>query len=303
MKKVLISIACFINRNIRYGNSKNRLVQYVVIRTRFYLKKFIQQHNEFVNHLGIQKIKLAHAGKMELQTNDYIDHWLFTGADFEPHVVSLFLKTLKKGDNVLDIGANIGYFSLIASRIVGEKGRVYAFEPTPATIQKLQKNIQLNKLSNIRVYQKAVSETNSTAVFKIPSDVVKNSGRASFRDIEENYTMAEVETIQLDSILNELQPIQLIKMDIEGAEAMALNGMAQLIERDQPLFIMELSDYYLKQLGSSAALVVDFFKEKKYKVFTAGEDLREVNEDTILTAYQYDILCIPTLKMKDYNLG
>jgi FkbM family methyltransferase len=302
MKELLLPIACSINRNLRYGNSKNRILQYIVIRTRFYLKKFIHDNSDLVNHLGLKQIKLAHAGKMELQTNDYIDHWLYTGADFEPHVVSLFLKLINKGNNVLDIGANIGYFSLIASRIVGSIGTVYAFEPTPSTIQKLQKNIQLNNCSNIKVYQKAVSESNGKAIFKIPSDTIKNSGRASFRDIEENYTSVEVETIHLDSILSELEPIQLIKIDIEGAEAMALMGMVQLIERDLPVFIMELSDFYLKQLGSSATFILDFFRERNYRVFINGEGLQELNQNIVLKEYQYDILCIPVSKFKEYNL-
>ena len=301
MNQYLVSLACYFNRSIRYGNSENRVLQFIVIRIRTNLKSFIARNTELINNLGSKKIKLAHAGRMELQTSDYIDHWLYTGGDFEPHVVRLFLKLLKKGNNVLDIGANIGYFSLIASRLVGPSGKIYSFEPTPFTFNKFNKNITLNSYANIRVYKKAVSDKSGNASFKIPTGTVKNSGRASLRDIEENNSTVEVKTITLDSILNEIEPIHLIKMDIEGAEAMALKGMINLIKRDQPIFIMELSDYYLKQLGESASYVLDFYRQQAYKIFIAGEEIKEISNDMELKDHQYDILCIPIAKYDQYK--
>ena len=286
-------MVCYLNRNLRYGNSDNRFLQYMVIRSRFYLQKIIRKNSEFIRSSGLKKIKLAHAGNLELQLNDYIDMWLYTGADFEPHTVSLFRKILKTGDNALDIGANIGYLSLIASNIVGSSGKIYAFEPTPETIIKFKKNLALNNCSNIILYQTAVSETNGTAVFRIPSDEVKNSGRASLRDIEENNFEIKVETTRLDSMLEDLPTIQLVKMDIEGAEAMALKGMEQLINRDRPLFIMELSGFYLQQLSSSSNFVIEFFKKKHYRILVTGDIIYEINNVKGLKNAQYDILCIP----------
>ncbi|MDN3655866.1 FkbM family methyltransferase [Ferruginibacter paludis] len=301
MRKAFLPIVCYFNRNLRYGNSQNRYLQFLVIRSRSFLKNIIKRNDRFVNELGSKQIVLRHAGKMELQTNDYIDHWLYTGADFEPHVVRLFLKILKKGNNVLDIGANIGYFSLIASKLVGVSGKVYSFEPTPLTLHKLNKNISLNNSSNIMVYNKAVSDHNGKALFKIPIGMVKNSGRASFRNIEENNLTVEVQTITLDSILDEIQPVHLIKMDIEGAEAMALKGMKNLIKRDRPIFIMELSDCYLQQLGESASNVLNFYREQAYRIFIAGEEIKEISNNTELKDHQYDILCIPIAKFAQYK--
>ena len=110
-----------------------------------------------------------------------------------------------------------------------------------------------------------------------------------------------MKTITLDSILNEIEPIHLIKMDIEGAEAMALKGMINLIKRDQPIFIMELSDYYLKQLGESASYVLDFYRQQAYKIFIAGEEIKEISNDMELKDHQYDILCIPIAKYDQYK--
>ncbi len=90
-------------------------------------------------------------------------------------------------------------------------------------------------------------------------------------------------------------------MDIEGAEAMALKGMVKLIERDQPLFIMELTDFYLRQLGSSAESVLNFFRELNYRIFLAGEEIQEIDSPTQIKEYQHDILCIPCKKFMEYN--
>lgn len=293
MKKLAIKIACYLNRNLRYGNSRNKLLQYVVIRSRFLLKKFINKNQGSIHKMGGATIDLPYAGKMNLHLNDYIDNWLYTGADFEPSIVRQVNKILSKGDNFLDLGANIGYFSLIASRLVTDTGKVYAFEPTPSTIKRLKHNITLNHLQNILLFEKAVSNKSGEVVFKTPADHVKNSGRSSMRDIEENYTELRVPMVSLNEMINDLLPVKLIKMDIEGAEGLALEGMTNLLERDKPVIIMELSDHYLKQMGYSAQGVLDFFWKRNYTIYK-GENFDElISSAEILKEYQYDILCLP----------
>lgn len=293
MKRNLIFGACYFNRNLRYGNSTNRLLQFLVIRTRTCLKKYIHSSINFINEIGEVEIKLKYAGKMKLVTSDYIDRWLFTGADFEPQTVELIQKYLSKNDNFLDIGANIGYFSLIASRVVGNGGIVYSFEPTPHTILRLKTNINLNNLSNIQIVEKAVSNKNGKSLFKIPSDKIRNSGRSSMRDIEENNFEVTVETICLDSMLDSFKKIAMIKLDIEGAEGLALEGMINLINRDRPRIIMELSDGYLKQMGYSAEKVICFLRNQRYKVYEVSNQEKEISLNDILGKFQCDILCIP----------
>jgi FkbM family methyltransferase len=293
MKRSFICAACYFNRNLRYGNSTSRFLQFLVIRTRTYLKKYIYSNIDFINEIGEVEIKLKYAGKMRLVTSDYVDRWLFTGADFEPDTVKLIQKYLSKDDNFLDIGANIGYFSLIASQIVGKRGTVYSFEPTPETISRLHKNIRLNNLRNIQVIENAVSNQKGSVTFKIPSDKIRNSGRSSMRDIEENFFEISVDTISIDLMMDSLKKIALIKMDIEGAEGLALDGMKNLIKRDRPVIIMELSDGYLKQMGYSAEKVLGFLRNQKYKVCEASNRGKEISMEDISGKFQCDILCIP----------
>lgn len=292
IKVILTRIACFLNRNLRYGSTKLRLIQFVVIRSRSLLKKFILQNDIVINRIGKAKVSLKDAGVMELLTSDYIDKWLYTGADFEPHIKILILKYLKPGDNFLDIGANIGYFSLIAAKKVSSKGQVFSFEPNPVVHQRFIRNIQLNKLNNVSVVPKALSFQNDFIEFKTPSNELKNSGRSSFRDIEEEYTILKVETVQLDSILDQIPHINLLKIDIEGAEFMALQGMRKFLERDMPIIIMELSDVFLKQLGSSAVQVLSYLDSFNYDFFIIGEELTKIDDREIFNNRQFDILCL-----------
>lgn len=290
---LLLSSFCYLNRNLRYGNSKSRLFRFLVIRIRSYLKKYIELHIDEISHFREKTIKLKYAGKLKLSPNDFIDRWLYTGADFEPHIVRLFIKILRKGDAFLDLGANIGYFSMIASNQIGEDGYVYSFEPNPQTLAKLKRNITLNKKRNLIVYDKAVSDQQGEIYFNIPIATIKNSGRASIRPIEESYSSIKVQTVVLDELINEFKPLRLIKMDIEGAEALALHGMINIIERDRPFLIMELSDAYLKQLGSSADAVIAFLKKLSYTIYIAGEEIEAIDNTVALNNHQYDIFCIP----------
>ncbi len=304
-KHLIIPVFSFINRNLRYGSSKNKLVRFFVIRTRHYLKQYLQKRQDPIHGIGSVNIRLKHAGKMQLNTGDYIDNWLYIGADFEPHVVRLFIKFLQKGDNVLDIGANIGYFTLIASRLVGTGGKVFSFEPTPATFERLQKNVSANRCINVQLFQQAVSNKEASVELHVPKGEIKNSGRASFRSIEEQNFVVRVKATAIDAMLCELPKISLVKMDIEGAEGLALQGMISLIERDHPLFIMELSDDYLKQLNFSAVDILAFFRQREYKIFRAGENVAEINEDMMRETNQMDIVCLPagkhTVSFRDIN--
>jgi len=260
------------------------------------LKNYISKNIETIQRVGDVVIKLDHAGKMKLNTGEYIDRWLFSSADFEPLIVDLIKKFLSTNENFLDLGANIGYFSLIASRRIGVNGTVYAFEPTPSTLEQLTENIRLNNLNNIKIFKKAVSNTNGFSTFKTPAGTVRNSGRSSLRLIEEASTEIKVETVTIDSMLDQLEKIKVIKMDIEGAEGLALDGMVGLIRRDRPIIIMELTDHFLRQLGYSSELILLFFRNQDYKIFSLKDAVEEIFPESNFRDQQLDILCIPNEK-------
>jgi len=151
---------------------------------------------------------------------------------YEPLMTDIFKKSLKRGDIVVDVGAYIGYYSLLASRIIGSEGKVYAFEPEPQNWSLLNKNIELNGYNNILPLQKAVSkECGTTRLF-----ISRWGTSHSLKGQDTGKGFIDVETTSLDEFFKDKNhPIDIIKMDVEGAEMDALLGMGRIIKQNKNL--------------------------------------------------------------------
>lgn len=181
--------------------------------------------------------------------------FVFQGV-WEEMTTELFKKLVKEGDTVVDLGANMGYFSLLASRLVGEKGKVYAFEPEPVNYGLLVKNIELNGYDNIVPVPKAVSNVNGKVEFFIHST---DSGRHVIQDYNEkaeNGNLIDAESVTLDEFFKDKSPPDVIKMDIEGAELLALLGMEKMIESSENLMIF--TEFYPDLIKRAGFSVEDF---------------------------------------------
>jgi FkbM family methyltransferase len=202
--------------------------------------------------------------------SDYID--LLKGEGYEKGTTKVFTELVKEGMNVVDMGANIGYYTLLAARRVGPHGRVYAFEPEPQNFKLLAENIRLNGYENVVAVQKAVSnETGAAALFLS----LRGSGSHSLlpsRDYGKE-TIA-IETVTLDEFFEkEGSPtIQVIKMDVEGWEIEALGGMRRLLMRNSPLkMIVEFYPWGLLSRGMSPLALTDKLIELGFKVSVIDE--------------------------------
>ncbi len=165
-----------------------------------------------------------HSGFESISLNFYRrrDH-NFEGLEtYEADHVKLCKEIIKKGDVVIDIGANIGYYSVLFSKLVGRKGRVYAFEPLPKNFSLLLKNLKVNNCSNVSAFNCAVSSTNGIATFRYNKRYL-GGGSLSYK--EEHTDSFEVMTIKLDDFIKKAD---FVKMDIEGHEPEALKGMKNL---------------------------------------------------------------------------
>jgi len=202
---------------------------------------------------------------------------------YEPLETQLFKSYLKEGMIVADVGADIGWYSLIASKIVGSKGRVYAFEPLPASYENLLRNIKLNKCTNIIPIRKAVSNKEGTARLHLGWN---NAEMSSLAKVGKKFV--EVETTRLDSYSDKFD---VIKMDIEGAEPLALDGL----ENMPKVLFTEFQPRRLKQLGRSPEEFLEHLKKyfdiqvlnsktKKAKIVTQYRDIEEsiIGSDTNL---------------------
>lgn len=124
--------------------------------------------------------------------------WLLMGKEFSPAEIKILEQCLKPGMAFVDVGANIGYFSLIAAKLVGSQGRVYAFEPNEENFNLLAQNIKLNNFSQVTAIKKGVSDRNGAA--KLYLDL-KNPCRHSLIP-SETLPTTEIETVTLDSFFN-----------------------------------------------------------------------------------------------------
>lgn len=199
--------------------------------------------------------------KLHLPPNG-IDYLIEPYEEFE---MKLMVKNLKPGDTFLDIGGGIGYHTVLASKIVGSEGRVIVFEPDPQYFKFIQKNLKENECNNVVLFQKAVSNRTGKTKFYLYDKIGRN------RMEEVNYFLAdfeirdciEVETTKIDDLLDE--KVDFIKMDIEGSEYLALEGMKCLIKRNPEVkIISEAPDY--KNLGFLRLL-----KELGFKIYEMKE--------------------------------
>jgi len=175
---------------------------------------------------------------VSLRTNQLIERWMWAGA-YEPELVSLLKRTLKSGMTVLDLGANIGYFSVIAAGLVSDDGHVHAFEPMPQSFVRLRKNLE--PFHWAIAYPYAVSDVTGEVPIHY-SD--KEAGWASIHPVHSREGLpcnSAVSAIRLDDWLldNSVNRIDFIKLDIEGSELDALLGAKQMLCHFHPTIVAE----------------------------------------------------------------
>jgi FkbM family methyltransferase len=176
--------------------------------------------------------------------------WYYCGYDkYEPEVRTVLwhlVKDEKKGDafSVLDIGANLGYFSLYLGSALADRGhgRVYAFEPSPNVIARLERNLQLNPQLPVTIVEGAVDEKDGHANLFLAGANWGHSSASLIEGAVDQVGAVKVRTYSVDSFASRenLPPVRLVKMDCEGAEAAALRGMVNVIARDKPHIVLEL---------------------------------------------------------------
>lgn len=144
---------------------------------------------------------------------------------------------VEPGDWVIDVGANVGQYTLRLSELVGAQGRVIAFEPIPATFEVLAANVTASKSQNVTLINAAVSKATSLANMTVPKF---DSGLDNYYEahLDDSRPGLSVLCLAVDS-LNLETAVKLIKIDAEGHEPVVLQGMLKLIERDRPILIVE----------------------------------------------------------------
>jgi len=202
---------------------------------------------------------------------------IFVRGIYDPSLVTI-INTLLPSDGVfIDIGANMGYCSLLMSKTVGEDGKVFAIEPSERDFLRLVDNVSLNRLNNVNVYRLAISDKSGNVKISIAPEErssLNTLGTAfSNKGIEELRT-EEVIATTLDAFIKqeEIDRIDVIKMDIEGSEFKALKGARESIEKYRPTLIVGVNKNSLGASGSSIEDVINALKGLRYKVYYPSEN-------------------------------
>lgn len=186
---------------------------------------------------------------------------------------------LKEGDIFFDIGTNIGWHTFFGSTLVGDSGKVISFEPVSDNFNLLQQGLKLNGFKNVVLNKAAISNKNCKKEICIsPTNfgdniLIKKKNLYKFAN---HYDMSEkVECVKLDDYLNDINidKIKLIKIDAQGSEADALEGMKKLIQKHKPYFIIEYSPNHLKLCDSSPFDILSFVDKNNYILYHLREEL------------------------------
>ena len=210
---------------------------------------------------------------MELDISGWSDRsTFFLGRWYDLKTQKLLKQVLKKGDEVVDIGANVGMFALTARHIVGSEGIVYSFEPNPEVRKKLNRNIEINRIENIKVYPVGLGEAEGQFVLYVPYINAGEGSFGCFTDKEyqnSEYYKVPVDVNVGDNLLQESVP-RLIKIDVEGGEVSVLKGISKLIDRHRPLIVAEYVPQHISRFGNSFEDILSIAQEHSYKIFKLG---------------------------------
>ncbi len=229
-----------------------------------------------------------------LQTN------IFLSGYWEPAITKIISKSLTKEDIFIDIGANVGYYTLLASQLVGNKGKVYAFEASPKIFNQLEKNIFKNKITNTILFNVAISnQSGSTWIWSAPEG---NAGHSTIMDnvaAEDGHTReAEIPCGTIGQFVpqDDLRSARLIKIDIEGAERLAIEGilpsLAQFSTRTE--WIVELSPNCSPGGIKDIDWIFNIFIEAGFKAYKIYNSYSNMLDDSLSPgAYPLDFLEFP----------
>jgi FkbM family methyltransferase len=188
-------------------------------------------------------------------------HLVGTNQAFETKTLSRFAELVKPNDTVLDIGANIGMFSLLGSRLVGDNGRVIAFEPSRKTFDVLNENLKLNNCKNVETVQLALGDTEGSIFLgEVENDALNF--------IDKNQKSGEEVALKLlDNYLkeNKIAKIDFIKIDIEGAEYLCFKGATEMLKKHRPTIIMECNENWCHRFGYSVFELLNFLSQFDYR--------------------------------------
>jgi FkbM family methyltransferase len=212
--------------------------------------------------------------KMEFDPNFYADwallSFLSSSRAPEPEVYQAIVRIVRPGDVVIDAGANIGFYSVMMAKIVGAEGHVIAFEPVPENMRHVRRNAEVNGLTNIATYEQGLSSRLAETDFYVNAD----TGQSALWSCVDTRETIRINVMPLDAIASALPDgVRFMKLDVEGAEEIVMQGASALLKNGFPTFIVaELNPVALTQLDCHQDSMRSFMSVWGYQTFILRED-------------------------------
>ncbi|HYZ93731.1 MAG TPA: FkbM family methyltransferase [Actinomycetota bacterium] len=220
--------------------------------------------------------------QMTVDVGEYIQRRLFYRCH-EPHESRLVQRLLRPGDVFVDVGAHVGFFTLIGAARVGDDGHVYAFEPVPANYSTLERNIRQNNVGNVTVNRAAVTDRSGNVKLGLDEERLVGKSTGDFT-IGGAYGPLDAQGVSLDDYLaqvGESRPLRLVKMDVEGLEPQVLAGAERTLDAMTPdAILFEQNAALLRRRGHEADAVTSRLQDRGYALYrvTALGRLRHVDD-------------------------
>lgn len=220
----------------------------------------------------------------------YVDLYIFKNGIYEKDIVDEIRATLSPEKTMLDIGGNIGQHSLLLAPYCKE---IYAFEPIPEVYNSFKKSIEANQYKNITLQNIAIGNKKEVKTFNFVSD---NAGASSFSEVKDRETTSiQVKIDVLENLLPKNSKFDVVKMDVEGHEAVVILGNKEIFIKNSPIFFMEFSPSSIEAEGTyDSKELVDFFLENNYEIYS--QNLNKSFYENSPEIYQNDNWILRPLK-------
>jgi FkbM family methyltransferase len=168
---------------------------------------------------------------------------------------------------VFDIGANIGYYTLMISRLIAPDGMVHSFEAATSTYNRLKEHIHINNFNNILFHHSAVSDNNGQSVIYCADE--SNTGESRLESFKGFKKKESVNCITLDTYIEKeaVEKVDFIKIDVEGAEMLVIKGALSLLNNYRPVVMLEINPLYLSRMGSDVTTLISTITDIGYNMF------------------------------------
>jgi FkbM family methyltransferase len=277
-QKLIVSIVALYLRHTPFSKGRWRLVH-----------TFLPLLRNMGEPMGKRCVSTRLGFKMNVDLDEWIGQHIYMTGNYEPATTNLIRSLIQEGDTVVDVGANIGFITLAASRKVGPSGQVVAFEPVSSTCASLRNNLLINGAANVVVYEIALS--NSNGMVTIHEGPARNKGNSSIRLISDASGQQTVPMAAFDTLDVSRGPVRLIKIDVEGAEQLVVEGMMECLRRNRPHLVLEVTPQFLRAFGHSEVSLCKKLKDIGYRMYDiTDQGPTPITEDSALWPQQFNAL-------------